>query len=83
MGSEGTAACDLFGKRLILSKIDPKSGKVSENLIDQKSFFETEKTYQDELKSFINSIKKDSNPESSLHDGLRVLELLQGENVLR
>ena len=83
VGSEGTAACDLFGKRLILSKIDPKSGKVSEKLIDEKSLFEIEKTYQDELKSFINSIKKDSNPESSLHDGLRVLELLQGKNVLR
>jgi predicted dehydrogenase len=83
VGSDSMAVCNLFEKHLTLSKADSKSGKVSENVIDDKSLFEIDKTYQYELKSFINSIKNDSSPESSLHDGLRVLELLQGKNVLR
>jgi predicted dehydrogenase len=81
VGSKGVADCNIIEKRLVLSEIDPNSGKIIQDEINEKSLFEMDKTYKDELKSFIDTIKQGSKPETSLQDGLRVLELLQGPNV--
>ncbi|MEK9627537.1 MAG: Gfo/Idh/MocA family oxidoreductase [Nitrospinota bacterium] len=80
VGSGGTAVCDLFGKHLVLSKPD-FSGEITEKIIEEKSLFDIDKTYKDELKSFINSIKNNSNTATNFNDGLRILKLLQGSNV--
>ena len=73
--------CDIIKKRLILSEIDPKSGQLSQSSINEKSLFEIDTTYKDELRSFIDTIKQGSKSETNLQDGLQVLELLQGQNV--
>ena len=80
-GSQGVADCDLLEKRLTLSETDPQSGKFIKSIIDDESLFDMDATYNDELKSFINTIKKGSKPEINLQDGLKVLDLLQGQNV--
>jgi predicted dehydrogenase len=81
VGSEGTADCDLLDKKLTLSETNPMSGKFTISVIDDESLFDMDTTYKDELKSFMDNIKKGSKPEINLQDGLKVLDLLQGQNV--
>jgi predicted dehydrogenase len=81
VGSNGEVDCNIIEKRLTLSEIAPKTGQLFQSSINEKSLFDINSTYQDELKSFIDTIKQGSKPETNLHDGLQVLELLQGQNV--
>ena len=66
---------------MIVSKLDPESGQILKEEINENSFFEMDTTYKEELLSFIDTVKRGSKPEINLQDGLRVLELLQGGNV--
>ena len=81
VGSDGEVDCDIIEKRLTLSETDPKSEQIFQSSIDEKSLFDIDATYKDELKSFINTINKGSKPEINLQGGLKVLDLLQGQNV--
>jgi predicted dehydrogenase len=81
VGSDGAVDCDIIDKQLVLSETDPKSGELLKSTINEESLFEMDTTYKDELKSFIKTIKQGSKPATNLHDGLQVLELLQGKNV--
>jgi len=80
VGSECTAECDLLRKQLTLIDSNSKSEKPKTTMGD-KSLFDLDTTYIDELKSFIETIQLGSKPEIDFQDGLQVLEILKGQNV--
>lgn len=75
IGSKGLLECDLVSQRLEIKK-DNGSRKVK----DRGNYFDIDKTYKDELRSFINVLRNNRKPEITLEDGVRVLELLGEEN---
>lgn len=76
VGSKGTIECD-FIKKYIKIFI----GGNDELLIEDQSLFDIDKTYIDELTSYIESIEKDNEPLISLNDGAQALRLIEDKNV--
>jgi hypothetical protein len=69
--SKGSLICDLIGKKIIIEIGDKKK------IIVDRDLFDLDKTYTQEILSFIESIKNDRNPDVTLEDGIRVLELIE------
>lgn len=74
-GSKGTLICDFIKKYI---KIIRDDGEV---VIDDENLFDLNKTYMDELKHFIESVKNRNEPYISLEDGINVLRLLEDGSV--
>lgn len=74
-GSKGTLTCDLINKRI---EIEVNGRK---KVFADKKLFDIEKTYVDEILSLIKSVKQNREPEITLEDGVRVLELIEDQNV--
>lgn len=75
VGSEGVLACDLIDKYIKVTKNNEDS------LIRGQDLFDINKTYEDELNDYINSIEEDREPSITLFDGIKTLELLEERNV--
>ena len=75
VGSKGLLECDFVSKRLRIRK-DNGQMMVKDKVKD----FNIDKTYKDEVKSFIDALINDRNAEVTLEDGVRVLELLGEKN---
>ena len=74
VGSNGELNCDFVKKRITMSQ--EKGNNVVE---DKESLFDVAQTYRDELVHFIEAIQKDTTPDITLDDGIRALELLEGD----
>jgi len=70
-GEKGTIICDLINKRIIIDILGKKT-TVSDNKL-----FDLDKTYMDEILSFIKSVKFDREPVVTFEDGVKVLELIE------
>lgn len=75
VGSAGTIDCDLVRNEVTVNVNNKNSA------INDKSMFDIDKTYTDELTHFIESIKSDVEPAITLEDGVKVLRLLEDKNV--
>jgi len=70
-GEKGSIACDFSKKRITINI----SGK--KTIISNKKLFDLDKTYTDEIISFIKSIRFNREPAVTLEDGVKVLELIE------
>ncbi|MBZ0155807.1 MAG: Gfo/Idh/MocA family oxidoreductase [Alphaproteobacteria bacterium] len=75
IGSNGTITLDIAGKYMEIV-----NGREIQYLTDE-TFFDTGRTYIDELRHFIDAVKSDTPPLISLNDGISVLKLLEDKNV--
>lgn len=73
--SKGSLVCDLISKKIIVDINGTKK------IVADKTFFDFDKTYIQEILSFMKSIEIDSSPEVNLEDGVRVLELIEAKHV--
>lgn len=73
--SKGSLVCDLIAKKIII-EVDGK-----QKIISDKSLFDLDKTYIQEILSFKKSIENNSKPEVTFEDGVRVLELIEAKHV--
>ncbi|MHB8155170.1 MAG: Gfo/Idh/MocA family protein [Candidatus Omnitrophota bacterium] len=76
VGSRGVIELDFVKAQIKIEKPNSK-----EKLIGADKYFNLDRTYVDELKDFITSIKTKRNPRVTIDDGIRVLELLREKNV--
>lgn len=72
VGSKGVIFCDFVKGKIFIKKKGAKESHVS-----NKNYFNIDTTYSDELKRFIDSIERDSEPVVGLEDGVRVLKLIE------
>ncbi len=77
IAGKGELTLDFIAKEI---KADFIGGKKS-RVIRSKEFFDIDKTYRDEIKDFINSIKKNQPCSVGLEDGERVLKLIGDSHV--
>ena len=70
-GEKGALTCDLINKRIIID-ISGRKKVVSDNKL-----FDLDKTYVDEIRSFIKSVKFNRQPEVTFEDGVKVLKLIE------
>ncbi len=73
--SKGSVVCDLISKKMIIEI----SGK--KKVIADQKFFDLDKTYREEILSFIRSMEKGQKPEVTFDNGLKVLELIEAKHV--
>ncbi len=73
--SKGILNCDLISKRM-----DIEIGS-KKQVFSAKKLFDLEKTYVNEILSFINSIKNNKKAEIGIEDGIKALELIEERNV--
>lgn len=73
--SKGSLICDLVSKKIMI-EINGKK-----KIIADKKLFDLDKTYIQEIISFIRSIENDHKPEVTFEDGMRVLGLIEANNV--
>lgn len=73
--SKGSLICDLITKKIII-EINGKK-----KIVAGKKFFDLDKTYIEEILSFIRSVENNAKPEVTFEDGIRVLELIETKNV--
>ena len=74
-GSNGTLVCDLINKRIIIYTL------MGKKVISDKKLFDLDKTYVDEILSFIKSVKYACEPVVTFEDGVRALELIEARNA--
>lgn len=72
VGSKGILQCDFIEEEIRVKK---ENG--IESIIDNIDCFDIDKTYVDELDSFIMSIENDIEPRITLDDGIKALELIE------
>jgi predicted dehydrogenase len=75
LGSKGRLECDMIGRRLDITTDDETVH------LQESSLFDIEKTYADELHSFIGRLASGGKPEISLDDGIRALNLLEDSHA--
>lgn len=73
VGSKGEIICDFIKNEITVNN--------KNSVINDKSMFDINTTYADELIHFIESVKKDTEPSITLEDGVKVLRLLEDKNV--
>ena len=73
--SKGSLICDLISKKIII-EINGKK-----KIFTDKKLFDLDKTYIQEIISFIRSIENDHKPEVTFRDGVMVLELIEAKHV--
>jgi len=73
--SKGSLVCDLIKNKIII-EINGKK-----KIIADKKLFDLNKTYTQEIQSFISSIENNHKPEVAFEDGVRVLELIEDKYV--
>ena len=71
VGSKGAIECDFIQKKIKIKKDN------TESVIDSESYFDIDKTYIDELESFMMAVKNYSEPNIILDDGVKVLNLIK------
>lgn len=71
VGSRGNLICDFIKQEITLKRND-SMGKIK-----NESLFDIDKSYIDELNSFIKAIEEDKEPEITLEDGIKALRLLK------
>lgn len=74
-GSKGTIVCDFVKKYIELTT------DYGRTIINDEEMFDINRAYVDEMCHFIKVIKEDMNPNISLSDGVKALELLEGGDV--
>lgn len=72
VGSKGIIECDFIQKEIKIKTA------AAESVIDNEGYFDIDRTYVDELESFMASIENDLVPEVSLDDGIKALRLIKG-----
>ena len=76
IGSNGAIECD-FIKKYIKIFTDGND----EMVIEDQALFDINKTYVDELTSYIESLEGNKEPSISLNDGVQALRLIEDKNV--
>lgn len=71
MGSKGFIICDMMEKWMEVSASE------KENRMTEERLFKTEATYIEELENFIKNIKLNKEPDISINDGIKALQLLE------
>ena len=71
VGSEGFIICDMMEKWMEVSV------NKNENRMTEERLFKTEATYIEELENFIKNIKLNKEPDISINDGIKALQLLE------
>lgn len=72
LGSKGSLTCDFVKMHLVIQR----SGK-KDKVISGMKYFDLNKTYIDEMKDFIGTLKGGSLPRCSINDGIKAIELIQ------
>ena len=70
-GEKGSIICDFIKKKIMINILG------RETTVSAKKLFDLDKTYRDEILSFIKSIKLNHQPAVTLEDGVKVLELIE------
>ena len=70
-GEKGSIICDFIKKRITINASGRKT------TVSNKKLFDLDKTYTDEILSFIKSVKFNREPAVTLDDGVKVLELIE------
>jgi len=70
-GEKGSIICDFIRKRITIDTLGRKT------TVSNKKLFDLDKTYMDEILSFIKSVKFNREPAVTLEDGVKVLELIE------
>ncbi|MFA4934076.1 MAG: Gfo/Idh/MocA family oxidoreductase [Candidatus Omnitrophota bacterium] len=70
-GEKGALTCDLINKRIIIDTLGRKT------VVSDKKLFNLDKSYTDEIRSFIKSVKFNRQPEVTFEDGVKVLKLIE------
>lgn len=76
VGSKGVITLDLVKSEIKIEKLNKK-----EEVLKGDKYFDLNRTYVDELKDFITSVKTKRTVRIGIYDGIRSLELLQERNV--
>ena len=70
-GEKGSIVCDFIKKRITINASGRKT------TVSNKKLFDLDKTYTDEILSFIKSVKFNRESAVTLDDGVKVLELIE------
>jgi predicted dehydrogenase len=71
VGSKAELVCDFIEKWMKINSLDHKI------CLTEEDFFKIEDTYMAELQNFIETCKSSKEPEISIYDGIKALELLE------
>lgn len=75
-GSNGYIECDFIKKQLKIKK-----NNAGLEIINNKNYFDIDKTYVDELAYFLKALRNNSEPINNLDDSIWVLKLIKEPNV--
>ncbi|MFA6357070.1 MAG: Gfo/Idh/MocA family oxidoreductase [Candidatus Omnitrophota bacterium] len=70
-GEKGELICDLINKKIVIDVLGKKT------IVSDKKLFDLDKTYKDEIFSFIKSVKFNRKPAVTFEDGVKVLKLIE------